>query len=191
MATVERGLKRGLWTRERTVVLMLDETIITETPPLYSCYCRIGQQACVPVTGNWQKRILHGALNVTSGAVALLITQEWNQDTHQAFLLMLRDYWRGWHIILFEDRGTPHTAEESRELAADLSIEVRFLPRATPELNAMDHLWRHMKRRALANRRTCSIDESADAACQYILGLTRQERLRQAGVLSGNFWLTK
>jgi transposase len=191
VAAVERGLKRGLWVRERTVVLMLDETIITETPPLSSCYCRIGQQACVPVTGNRQKRILHGALNVTSGAVMLLITEEWNQDTHQAFLLMLRDYWRGWDIILFEDRGTPHTAEESRELATDLGIEVRLLPRATPELNAMDHLWRHMKRRALANQRTRSIDESADAACQYILGLSRQERLRQAGVLSGNFWLTK
>ena len=170
---------------------MLDETIITETPPLYSCYCRGGQQACVPITGNRRKRILHGCLNVTSGAVTLLITEEWNQDTHQAFLLMLRAYWRGRHIILFEDRGTPHTAEESRELATDLGIDVRLLPRATPELNAMDHLWRHMKRRALANRMTRSIDESADAACQYILGLSRRERLRQAGILSGNFWLTK
>jgi transposase len=191
VAAGQRGLKRGLWARERTVVLMLDETIITETPPLYSCYCRIGQQACVPITGNRRKRILHGVINVTSGAVVLLITEEWNQDTHQAFLLMLRDYWRGWHIILFEDRGTPHTAEESRELATGLGIDVRLLPRATPELNAMDHLWRHMKRRALANRMTRSIDESADAACQYILGLSRRERLRQAGILSGNFWLTK
>jgi transposase len=191
VATSQRGLKRGLWARERTVVLMLDETIITETPPLYSCYCRVGQQACVPITGNRRKRILHGVINVTSGAVVLLITQEWNQDTHQAFLLMLRAYWHGWHIILFEDRGTPHTAEESRELATDLGIDVRLLPRATPELNAMDHLWRHMKRRALANRMTRSIDESADAACQYILGLSRRERLRQAGILSGNFWLTK
>ena len=170
---------------------MLDETIITETPPLYSCYCRIGQQACVPITGNRRKRILHGVINVTSGAVVLLITEEWNQDTHQAFLLMLRAYWRGRRIILFEDRGTPHTAEESRELATDLGIDVRLLPRATPELNAMDHLWRHMKRRALANRMTRSIDESADVACQYILGLSRRERLRQAGILSGNFWLTK
>lgn len=191
MAAGQRGLRRGLWARERTIVLMLDETIITETPPLYSCYCRIGQQACVPITGNRRKRILHGAINVTSGAVVLLITEEWNQDTHQAFLLMLRAYWRGRHIILFEDRGTPHTAEESRELATDLGIDVRLLPRATPELNAMDHLWRHMKRRALANRMTRSIDESADAACQYIIGLSRRERLRQAGILSGNFWLTK
>jgi transposase len=45
---------------------MLDETIITETPPLYSCYCRRGEQAFVPITGNRQKRILHGCLNIRS-----------------------------------------------------------------------------------------------------------------------------
>jgi transposase len=170
---------------------MLDETIVTETPPLYSRYCHIGEQCQVPITGNRQKRILHGVINIKSGETLLLITAEWNQDTHQAFLLMIRAHWRGWQIIVFEDRGTPHTAEGSMELAADLGIEVRLLPRATPELNAMDHLWRHMKRQALANQRTHSIDESADNACQYILGLSRRERLQQAGVLSGNFWLTK
>jgi hypothetical protein len=68
---------------------------------------------------------------------------------------------------------------------------VRFLPIATPELNAMDHLWRHVKGRGLANRPTQSIDASADSACQYLLAMSRQERLRKAGVLSGNFWLTK
>ena len=170
---------------------MLDETIITETPPRYSCYCRIGEQCSVPITGNRQKRILHGCLNIWSGDTLLLITAEWNQDMHQAFLLMIRSHWRGWHIILFEDRGTPHTAEESMELAAALGIEVRLLPRATPELNAMDHLWRQVKGRALANRPTRSIDDSADAACRYILEMSRRERLKKAGVLSGNFWLTK
>lgn len=76
---------------------MLDETIITETPPLYSCYCRVGQQALVPVTGNRQKRILHGALNIRSGEVLLLITKVWDEVTHQYFLQMIRAHWRGWH----------------------------------------------------------------------------------------------
>ena len=83
----------------------------------------------------------------------------------------------------------PHTAGESRQLARELNIEVRWLPRATPELNAMDQLWKHVKRDALANRPTHSIDASADAACRYILQMRGQERLRRAGVLSGNFWL--
>jgi transposase len=169
---------------------MLDEIIITETPPLYSCYGRRGQQVCVPVSGNRAKRILHGVINISSGAVRLLITREWTQETHQYFLQMIRAYWRGWNIILFQDRGTPHTAHESRELATELGIEIRFLPVATPELNAMDHLWRSVKGRALANRATKTIDTSADNACQYILQMSAQERLRKAGVLSDNFWLT-
>ena len=92
--------------------------------------------------------------------------------------------------MLFEDRGTPHTAEERREVAAGLGIQVRLLPRATPELNAMDHLWRSVKGRALADRPTLSIDQSADAACRYIFAISRREGLRKAGVFSGNFWLT-
>ena len=112
-------------------------------------------------------------------------------ETHQAFLKLIRLHWRGWRLVLFQDRGTPHTAEESRELAHELGIEVRWLPRATPGLNAMDHLWRQVKGRALANRPTRSIDDSADAACRYIIEMSRRERLKAAGVLSGNFWLTK
>ena len=76
---------------------MLDETIITETPPLYSCYCRVGQQALVPVTGNRQKRILHGALNIRSGEVLVLIAKVWDEVTHRYSLQMIRAHWRGWH----------------------------------------------------------------------------------------------
>ena len=91
---------------------------------------------------------------------------------------------------MVEDRGAPHTAEESLETAADLGIELRFLPRVTPELNAMDHLWRFVKGCALADRLTRSVDESADAACQYLLAMKPKERLKKAGIFSGNFWLT-
>lgn len=47
----QKGLKRGLAARERTVILMLDEAIITEIPPLFACYGRIGEQVCVPIMG--------------------------------------------------------------------------------------------------------------------------------------------
>lgn len=171
-------------------MLMLDETILTETPPLRCCYGRLGQQVCLPITGTRTKRILHGVLNITTGDLLMLITEVWDEVTHQYFLEMIRAHWRGWQIVLFEDRGTPHTAEDSVELAADLGLQVRWLPRATPELNAMDHLWRHVKGQALADRPTQPIEQSADAACRYLLEMSRHERLQKAGVLSGHFWLT-
>ena len=69
------------------MLLMLDETIITETPPLYCCYGHIGEQVRVLITGNRSKRILHGAINVQTGDVSLLITKEWTKETHQTIPL--------------------------------------------------------------------------------------------------------
>ena len=120
-----------------------------------------------------------------------MITHEWVQETHQTFLSMIRGHWRGWNVVLFEDRGSPHTAGDSRVLARELGLELRFLPRATPELNAMDTLWRHTKGETLASRATETVDKSVDSVCRFILEMSPQERLRKAGVLSGNFWLAK
>ena len=175
----------------RTVVLMLDETIITETPPLYCCYGRIGQQVSVPITGSHKRRILHGAINVGTGDVVLDVTEAWDLVTSRAFLSLARAHWRGWNIVLFEDRAGQHTAPNSLVWAACLGIEIRLLPRATPALNAMDTLWKQVKRDALGDRPTVSIDQSAESACEQILAMRPHDRLRQAGVLSGNFWLTK
>ena len=42
-----------------------------------------------------------------------------------------------------------------------MSEPARLLPRATPELDAIDHLWKEGKREALGDRLTESIDRSA------------------------------
>jgi hypothetical protein len=175
----------------RTVLLMLDETIITETPPLYAGYGHVGEQLRVPITGNRGKRVLHGTVNIGTGDLALLITDDWDQETHQTHLSQVRGHWRGWNIVLFEDRASQHQAPASRHWAAQLGIEIRLLPKATPELNAMDHLWRHAKRETQGNRPPQPIEESAMDTCRYLLNLRPHERLQQAGVLSGDFWLTK
>ena len=191
LAPGKRGLQSGLKNRVRTIVLLLDETIITETPPLYCCYGRVGQQVEVPISGSHKRRILHGAINVATGDVQLLVTDAWTQHEHQHFLGMIRGHWRGWNIVLFEDRAGQHTAPRSVWLAEVCGIELRLLPRATPELNAMDTLWKHVKREALGDRPTDSIDQSAQNACDQILTMRPHDRLRQAGILSANFWLTR
>src|SRR4029077_1150054 len=56
------------------------------------------------------------------------------------------------NLVLFVDRGSPHTARRSRELAAELGVELRFLPTACPELNPVEGLWRHVKGRGDGQR---------------------------------------
>lgn len=94
--------------------------------------------------------------------------------------------------MIFEDRASQHTAPRSRALAQQLRLQIRFFPKATPELNAMDHLWKHTKRNTHANRlMLATIDEAVQDACDYIDSLTPEERLRQAGAIADDFWLTK
>jgi hypothetical protein len=169
---------------------MLDETIITETPPLYCCYGPLGEPVRGPITGARAQRIRHGAINVGTGDGALLITEPGIAEPHQEFLSVVRAHGRGWDLVSFEDRATQHPSPESRGGAEELGIEIRLLPKATPELNAMDHLGRHTQREALGDRATVTIERSALDACQYIIDLSPRQRLQKAGVLSGNSWLT-
>ena len=169
------------------MVLFCDEVIITETPPLRAAWGKIGQALEVPITGNRDKRVLYGTLSL-QGAIELYYAKEWDQDHFQAYLQQIRKRWRGWQIVLFLDRGSPHTATASRTLARTLGIQIRWLPRACPELNPVDHLWRHVKD-FLANEGCPKVAKSVEQAAAYVLNLKRHERLRKAGILSANFWL--
>jgi len=53
----------------------------------------------------------------------------------------------------------------------------------------MDQLWRELKRLIAAHRQAPSLDEWAEQAAQWVLGLNKQEALRKAGLLSPHFWL--
>lgn len=169
----------------------MDETILTETPPLRIAWGKIGQQICIPITGNRGKRVLYGALNLRSGKLELASSLRWAQDAFQTFLQQLRRRWRGWRIVLFLDRGSPHTAQRSREVARTLDIELRFLPTACPELNPVDHLWRHLKRDVLGNCGLQKVTVALDRALAYLQRLSPEECRRKAGLLAPGCWLQK
>jgi hypothetical protein len=171
------------------VVLFSDATILTETPPRRACWAEVGRPAEVPVTGNRAKTVLYGALNPATGTLWLDEAARWNQHTFQEHLRNVRSVWRGWNAVLFLDRGSPHTATASRELAAELDIELRFLPTACPELNPVEGLGRHVKGRVLANEPTPDLAESLGRVCEELFERSGLARRRLAGVLAGNFWL--
>jgi hypothetical protein len=156
---------------------------------LRACWARAGEQAEVPITGSRARRVVYGALNVGTGTVCLDRADGWNQLTFQEHLRHLRSVWRGWNLVLFLDRGSPHTARRSRALATELGIEVRLLPTACPELNPVEGLWRLLKGRVLSNEPTPDLDVSLRRALDHLEGMTGRQRLQAAGVLSGSFWL--
>lgn len=119
----------------------------------------------------------------------LLARERQRAGDFQAFLRLVRDRYRGWHVVLLLDEDPSHTAKGSVQLAADLGVRLVWLPKRCPELNPMDHLWGHAKEAVCANRQDETIDGLVGRFTEHIAGLSRWGALTQAGTLSENFWL--
>lgn len=176
---------------DRAVLLAEDETTLRLLPPLRAMWAPRGQQATIPISGKNDSRVLFGALNVATGHRVLLRRRGSGAIDFQAFLRCLRQrhYRAGAPIWLLLDKATCHTAAASLALAARLDITLLWLPRQCSELNAMDHLWRHLKADLAANRQRADIDSLAAQAEAWVFGLSAQDALRKAGLLSKNCWL--
>lgn len=143
----------------------------------------------MPVTGRNAKRVLFGTINLRTGHRVMLRRRRMRQEDFQAFLQLLRARYKKREIWLLLDEAPGHTAEKSLAMAASLAIELVWLPKQCSELNAMDHLWKELKRRLAANRQFSTIDEGAEHAEHWVLGLSPQQARRKAGILSKNYWL--
>jgi transposase len=171
------------------VLLFEDETVLRWFPPLRCTWAFRGEQAVVPITGRNAKRVLFGVLNPRTGHRLVLRRFRQRQEDFQAYLRYLRQHYPGRPIWLLLDKAPGHDAARSRQLAARLGIVLVWLPKQCSELNAVDHLWKELKRLIAANRQFRTIDDEAEHAQRWFLGLTPREALRKAGVLSENFWL--
>jgi len=167
-----------------------DGTILRLFPPLRQARGVRGERVCVPVTGRNDRRALCGAVNVRTGHRVLRRARSMRQGEVQAFLRELRPRYRAKRRVrLLPDRHGGHGSKATREPAASMRIELLFLPRQCPELNPVDHLWRHAKGVVSANRQYDDTDQHAAAAEDRFLWLSPQEAKRKAGMLSKNFWL--
>jgi transposase len=172
------------------VLLFTDWTLLRLLPPLRAAWARVGQQARVPITGRNARRVLFGAINVCTGHRLVLCCQQAGGAAARMFLTQLRRHYRQAPTIwLLWDRASAHTDAKTTQLADELQIQLVWLPKQASELNAMDHLWKELKRLVAANRQAPRIESLAQQAEAWLLGLTPHEALQKAGILSPNFWL--
>src|SRR3954453_7412861 len=183
-----RRLRAG-W-RAGDVLLCCDWTLLRLFPPLRAAWALKGTQATVPITGANAKRVLFGAINLRTAHRVVLIRPRAGAADAQAFLREIRRRYRtAGTIWLLADRASAHTAARTQMLAAALGIRFLWLPKQAPERNAMDQLWRELKRLIAANRQAASADALASNAAGWVLGLTPQQARRKAGMTSPHFWL--
>ena len=169
--------------------LFEDETDLLLFPPLRAAWGRRGQPLVVRLSGGNARRVVFGTINLETGRRLFLLRSRQRSEDFCAFLTLVARHYRGRGVALLLDEDPGHTAQTSRALADELGIELIWLPKRCPELNGMDHLWGHGKDHICADRQYLSINAQAERFIAYLAGLSNQEALRQAGLLSPDFWL--
>jgi transposase len=190
-------VRRRLWLIRKKVrnlpagcaKLFADETDVLLFPPLRAGWFQRGRPAEVPISGENAKRTIFGTIDVETGRRILTAREGACGADFRAILRQIRLQYGGQKVALLLDGASRHRAYESTDLAAELAIELMWLPARCTNINPMDRLWRWGKEKICANKQYLSIDYQVERFIEYLLGLSPQEALRKAGILSGNFWL--
>ena len=171
------------------VILFEDETTLRMFPPLRAKWAFKGQQAVVHITGRNARRTLFGTINIRTGHRVVLRRWRARQADFQDLLRLLRRRYRKRRIAMLLDRSPIHEANKSQELAAELEIDLLWLPKQCSELNAMDQMWKELKRWMAANRQFDTIDQQAQRCERWVLDLPVKGACRKASILAERFWL--
>ena len=169
--------------------LFQDETTLRMFPPLRAKWAPRGTQPVVHITGRNDRRVLYGSINPRTGHRTLMRGRSMRQGEFQAYLRLLHRQYKGRKIWLILDEASCHKTPTTLKIAHECGIGTLPLPKQTPELNPMDHLWRPAKGHIAANRQYATMDQESAEFEKYILHLPPREALRLAGILSQNFWL--
>jgi hypothetical protein len=173
----------------RTALLFEDETDLLRCPPWRAGGAKRGRSAEVPGSGRNARRVVFGAIQVGTGHRLLRARRRQRGADFRALLELLPGPYRGWEVWLLLDEDPSPTAKASVGLAREYGLGLLWLPKRWPELNGMDHLGGEAKDEVCANHQDSSLDHLVDRFLQYIQGLSAEEALRQAGILSDAFWL--
>jgi transposase len=171
------------------VVLAEDETDLLLFPPLRAGWARRGEAAEVRLSGWNARQVVFGTLCLSTGHRLFLARSRQKASDFQAFVQLVHQHYRGWHIALLLDEDPSHTAKSSVALATKLNMTLIFLPKRAPKLNPIDTLWGQAKDAVSANKQYASLDEQVGRFLAYLSAWSNHEALTTAGVCAPDFWL--
>jgi transposase len=157
------------------ILLLGDSAEVSLFPTITRCWTRIGQQRVILTPGvRAAKRWNWGAVNPVTGQTVSVIHHRRNNVGFRRLLATIsRAYDLPAHperkVILFVDNDMAHKAKAVRRLLEkhENRIQLEWLPSYSPELNAQEDVWQHMRRRVTHNHYFEHMDALLEAVEQF------------------------
>jgi transposase len=177
-------LHKYLATAKRGEVVMLFEDVVDLhlLPGITGCWTKHGTQRKVPTPGINQKRYGFGAVNACTGVLTRLIRERKNSESFCALVEQIVEaycpgaQWHGPKVVLVVDNFIIHRSKVTSKLLERYAdrLELCELPTYAPQLNVIELLWKHLRRKVTHNHLFESIAALITAVERFFAELDTQ-----------------
>jgi len=105
-------------------------------------WCEKGSDFIIKTKQGRENMYSYAAASPKSGHLIVGNYEKANTDTQKIFLELVSKACKNQYVLMFMDRAAWHTTDK---LAIPDNIQLVFLPPTSPQLNPIEHLWKHIR----------------------------------------------
>jgi transposase len=153
----------------KTVILAEDEMSLSMQTTFQKIWLPAGEYPKIEVSSQRTARSIYGFLNVRNGKEHAFKTEWQNMYITAEVLEKLRKVYPTEKILLIWDQAPSHKGSVAQKfIQDDKNIQTLHFPRAAPEENPQEHVWKDGRSKISHNRYIQNIDAVTDEFIEYL-----------------------
>jgi transposase len=164
----KRKVKQTL-KKPNTVILVEDEMHLSTQTTFQKIWLPANEYPKIEVSSKRESRSVYGFLNISTGEEHAFKTKWQNMYITRDVLKKVRKQYPTQEILLIWDQAPWHKGSEAQKfIKEDEKIETIYFPRAAPEENPQEHVWKHGRSKVTHNTFIQDIDKATDEFVSHL-----------------------
>lgn len=156
-------------TEKDTIILVADEMSLSTQTTVQKVWLPQGEYPRIEVATKRESRSIYGFLNIKDGKEHAFKTDWQNMYITHAVFGKLRKIYPTQKLFLIWDKAPWHKGSKAQQfIKEDGRIETLYFPRAAPEENPQEHVWKNGRSKVSHNRFINNIDKTTDEFVDYL-----------------------
>ncbi len=161
-------LKQALREKD-TIVLTADEMSLSTQTNVQKIWLPQGEYPRIEIATKRDSRSIYGFLNIKDKTEHAFKTKWQNMYITYEVLGKLRKIYPEQKLLIFWDKSPWHKGSKAQQfIKEDGNIETFDFPRAAPEENPQEHVWKNGRSKITHNEFIDNIDEATDKFIAYL-----------------------
>lgn len=162
-------VEQALQAEPKTVILTGDQINLSTQTTFQKIWLPANEFPKIEISNQRESRSIYGFLNVRTGQEHAFKTKWQNMYITRDILGKLRKIYPDQKILLIWDQAPWHRGSKAQEfINQDGNIETIYFPRAAPEENPQEHVWKKGRSQITHNRFIQDIDQTTDEFVKYL-----------------------